>query len=184
MEPRDETRAAAEAPPPPAAEVAHDLRWAQDLRSSIRCACALLALLVLTDGVAGTLTGPRALLWLALAALLFLILCPARIAAGEGWLSSHGPLGTRRVRTDRLVSVRCLGGVGQRLVLRDTFGARLELDPDVLAASPGLWHRLDEDARISARRGTLTSGESVLRRVSERIDRETARTVFKLSGLD
>ncbi|MFH8393502.1 hypothetical protein [Streptomyces sp. NPDC018036] len=184
MDPRDDPRAAAEAPPPPTGEVAHDLRWAQDLRSSIRCALALLALLVLTDGVAGTLTFPRALLWCALAALLFLVLCPARITAGEGWLSSHGPLGIRRVRTDRLVSVRCLDGVGQRLVLRDAFGARLEIDPHVLAASPELWHRLDEDARTSALRGTLTCGESALRRVSERIDRETARTVFKVSGLD
>jgi hypothetical protein len=183
MESRDGPCEAAEVPPP-AEEVAHDLLWAQDLRSSLRCAGALLALLVLIDGAAGTLTDLRALLWFALAALHFLVLCPVRIAAGEGWLTSSGPLGTRRVRTDRLVSVRCLDGVGQRLVLRDVSGARVEVDPRVLVASPALWHRLDEDARVSALRGSLTCGETALRRISERIDRETARTVFKVSGLD
>ncbi|MCT9006452.1 hypothetical protein [Streptomyces rhizosphaerihabitans] len=183
MERRNDPCAAAEVPPP-AEEVAHDLLWARDLRSWLRCAGALLALLLLIDGAAGTLTDPRALLWFTLAALLFVVLCPTRIAAGEGWLTSRGPLGTRRVRTDRLVSVRCLDGVGERLVLRDTFGARLEIDPRVLVASPELWHRLDEDARVSALRGSLVCGETALHRVSERIDRETALTVFKVSGLD
>ncbi|WP_240634388.1 MULTISPECIES: hypothetical protein [Streptomyces] len=116
--------------------------------------------------------------------LLFLVLCPARVAAGEGWLSSHGLLRGRRVRTDRLVSVRCLDGVGRRLVLRDTSGARVEIDPRVLVSNPPLWHRLNDDARISAERGSLTYGATALRRVSERIDRETAVTVFKVSGLD
>ncbi|MET7988066.1 hypothetical protein [Streptomyces sp. NPDC005281] len=184
MERRDDAWSVAEVSPPPAEEVAHDLLWARDLRCSIRCAGAFLALLVLIDGAAGTLTGPRVLLWLALAALLLLVLYPTRIAAGEGWLTARGPLRTRRVRTDHLVSVRCPEGVGQRLVLRDAFGARLEIDPGVLVSNPELWHRLDEDARISARRGTLTRGETALRDVSERIDRETARTVFRVSGLD
>lgn len=88
------------------------------------------------------------------------------------------------MRTDHLVSVRCLDGVGQRLVLRDTFGARVEIDPRVLIANPPLWHRLDEDARVSALRSTLMCGGTALRRVSERIDRETALTVFKVSGLE
>ena len=114
--------------------------------------------------------------------LLFLVLYPSRVAAGEGWLSTRGPLRGHRVRTDHLVSVRCLDGVGQRLVLRDAFGARVEIDPRVLVANPPLWHRLDEDARRSARRGSLTCGETALRRVSERIDRETAQTVFRMSG--
>lgn len=184
MERRNETRDAVDAPFPAPAEVAYDRLWAQDLRSSIRCSAVLLALLLLIDGAAGTLTPARAALWVTLGLLLFLVLHPTRVAAGEGWLSTHGLLRTRRVRTDRLVSVRCLDGVAQRLVLRDTSGASVEIDPRVLVANPPLWHRIDEDARVSALRGTMTCGATALRRVSERIDRETAMTVFKVSGLD
>ncbi|MGQ4382734.1 hypothetical protein [Streptomyces sp. SAS_270] len=182
---RNDTQSAAGARAPhPAREVAHDCHWAGDLRSSVRCAAVLLCFLLLADRGAGTLTAARAALWVTLAAVLFLVLFPARISAGEGWLVSRGLLGRHRVRTDRLVSVCCLDGVGQRLVLRDTSGARVEIDPRVLVANPPLWHRLDEDARLSAQRGSLTCGASALRRVSERIDRETALTVFKVSGLD
>ncbi|MFF4353726.1 hypothetical protein [Streptomyces sp. NPDC001530] len=184
MERRNDARDAADAHAHPSAEVAHDRRWAQDLRSSIRCSAALLALLLLIDWGAGTLNDLRALLWVAVAVLLLLVLYPARVAAGEGWLASRGLLRAQRVRTDHLVSVRCLEGVGQRLVLRDTFGARVEIDPRVLVANPPLWRRLDEDARTSAAHDTLTCGTTALRRVSERIDRETAQTVFKVSGLD
>lgn len=184
MERRNDARNAIDALTPPPGEVAHDRRWAEDLRSSIRCAAVLLALLLLIDWGAGTLSTPRVALWVTLAALLFLVLHPARVSAGEGWLASRGLRGTRRVRTDHLVSVRCLDGVSQRLVLRDTFGARVEIDPRVLVTNPPLWHRLDEDARVSDLRGSLTCGATALRRVSERIDRETALTVFKVSGLD
>ncbi|MFF2102756.1 hypothetical protein [Streptomyces sp. NPDC058202] len=170
--------------PAPSPEVAHDLHWARDLRSAVRCSALLLALLLLIDHAAGTLTGPRVLLWTGLAALLLLVLYPARVAVGEGWLSTRGLLGTRRVRTDHLVSVRCLDGVGQRLVLRDTSGARVEIDPRLLVANPALWHRLDDDARTSALRGSLVCGATALRRVSERVDDEAARAVFKVSGLD
>ncbi|WP_369248339.1 hypothetical protein [Streptomyces sp. R41] len=184
MESRNDVRNAVGAPPPPPAEAAHDRLWARDVRSSIRCAAALLGLLLLIDRAAGTLTDLRALLWVSLAVLLFLVLCPARVAAGEGWLASRGLLRARRVRTDHLVSVRVLDGVGQRLVLRDTFGASLEIDPRVLVANPALWHRLDEDTRVSALRGSLMCGATALHRVSQRIDGETALTVFKVSGLD
>ncbi|MFD7795909.1 hypothetical protein [Streptomyces sp. NPDC059759] len=170
--------------PAPSPEVAHDLHWARDLRSAVRCSVLLLALLLLIDHAAGTLTGPRVLLWTGLAALLLLVLYPARVAVGEGWLSTRGVLGTRRVRTDHLVSVRRLDGVGQRLVLRDTSGARVEIDPRLLVANPALWHRLDDDARASALRGSLVCGTTALRRVSERVDEEAARAVFKVSGLD
>ncbi|WP_405880462.1 hypothetical protein OG762_18740 [Streptomyces sp. NBC_01136] len=180
---RNNARTAVDAPATLPAEVARDRFWAKDLRSSIRCAAALLALLLLIDWGAGTLSTPRAVLWGTLAVLLFLVLYPTRVAAGEGWLTSRGLLRARRVRTDQLVSVRCLDGVGQRLVLRDTSGARVEIDPRVLVCNPPLWHRLDEDARVSALRGTLTCGGTALHRVSERIDRETALTVFKVSGL-
>lgn len=184
MERRDDARRPAGAPVGPAGEVAHDRHWAADLRSSFRCAAALLGLLLLIDWSAGTLTVERGVLWGGLAVLLFLVLYPARVSAGEGWLVSRGLLGARRVRTDHLVSVRCLDGVGQRLVLRDTFGARVEIDPRVLVGNPPLWHRLDEDARVSADSGSLTCGATALRRVAERIDRETALTVFKVSGLE
>ncbi|MFI6490529.1 hypothetical protein [Streptomyces sp. NPDC050564] len=184
MERRNDARDVADVHAIPLAEVAHDRLWARDVLGSIRCSAALLALLLLIDRAAGTLTDLRALLWVTLAVLLFLVLYPSRVSAGEGWLSSRGLLPARRVRTDHLVSVRSLDGVGQRLVLRDTFGARVEIDPRVLVANPPLWHRLDEDARVSALRGSLTCGATELRRVSERIDRETAQTVFKVSGLD
>jgi hypothetical protein len=165
-------------------EAAYDHLWTADLRSSVHCSAVLLALLLVIDWGAGSFTLWRGTLWAALAVLLFLVLFPPRVAAGEGWLASRGLLRERRVRTDRLVSVRCLNGVGQRLVLRDSLGGRLEIDPRVLVANPQLWHRLDEDARVSALRGSLTCGATALLRLSQRIDRETARTVFEVSGLE
>jgi hypothetical protein len=171
-------------PAEPPAEVAHDRRWAGDLRSSIRCAAVLLTLLLLIDWGEGTLSPLRGALWAGLGVLLFLVLYPSRVSAGEGWLSSRGLLRKRRVRTDLLVSVRCLDGVSQRLLLRDMFGVRVEINPQVLVNNPELWHRLDADAQKSAASGSLTCGATALRQVSERIDRETALTVFKVSGLD
>ncbi|NNN34251.1 hypothetical protein HLK59_28590 [Streptomyces sp. S3(2020)] len=164
--------------------VVHDHRWAGDLYSSIRCSTALLGLLFAIEWGTGNLTIWRGVLWAALAVLLFLVLCPPRVTAGEGWLASRWLLRTRRVRTDLLVSVRCLEGVSQRLVLRDAFGHRVEIDPQVLVNNPGLWHRVDEDARRSAALGSLMCGATALRRVAERIDRETAKTVFKVSGME
>jgi hypothetical protein len=160
------------------------LQWAQELWSSVRCAGVLLVLLLLIDWGSGRLDPWRAALWLGLAGLLFVALYPARVSAGEGWLSSRRMLREHRVRTDALVSVRCLDGVSQRLLLRDAFGGRVEIDPDVLVTNPQLWYRLDEDARKSAVVGTLVCGETALRRVSERVDRETAESVFRVSGLE
>ncbi|MGW1363832.1 hypothetical protein ACWCQP_41255 [Streptomyces chartreusis] len=171
-------------PAGPPEEAAYDRRWARDVFDSVRCAGVLLGLLFLIDWGAGTLTDGRAALWLALAVLLFVVLCPARVSVGGGWLASRRLLRTRRVRTDLLVSVRCLDGVAQRLVLRDAFGERVEIDPQVLVGNPDLWHRLSEDARTSLDRGTLTCGATMLQRVAERIDRENAATVFKVSGLE
>lgn len=162
----------------------YDRRWRGDLLSSVRCAGVLLTLLLVLDGAAGTLTPSRGALWSALAVLLFLVLYPARVSAGAGWLTSRPLLRSRRVRTDLLVSVRCLDGIAQRLVLRDVFGSRVEIDPQVLVNNPELWYRLDEDVRTSVARGLLQCGATALRRVSERIDRETAKTVFKVSGLE
>ncbi|MGX9888410.1 hypothetical protein [Streptomyces sp. NPDC002276] len=161
-----------------------DRRWTRDLRGTFRCAGALLGLLLIVDHFSGRLTLWRAALWFAVALLLFVVLYPARVRAGEGWLSSRRLLRERRVRTDRLVSVRCLDGISQRLSLRDEFGGRVEIDPDVLVNNPDLWHRLAEDAHKSLVSGSLTCGATALRRVAHRVERETAETVFKVSGLE
>ncbi|MFJ5917250.1 hypothetical protein ACIQFW_15805 [Streptomyces ardesiacus] len=92
-------------------------------------------------------------------------------------------LRAQRVRSDLLVSVRCVEDVGRRLVLRDVFGGRVELGTQVLTPKHQLWYRLAEHARGCAERGSLASGEKALRRVAERIDRETAQAVFEVSGL-
>jgi hypothetical protein len=165
-------------------EATNELQWAQELWSSVRCAGMLLVLLLFVDFGYGRSAPWRTALWLALAGLLFAVLCPARVSAGEGWLSSRRMLRERRVRTDLLVSVRRLDGISQRLVLRDAFGGRVAIDPDVLVTNPRLWHRLDEDARRSAAGGTLLCGTTALHHISRHVDRETARAVFKASGLE
>jgi hypothetical protein len=161
----------------------HDRHWAMELRSTVTCTSSFLGLLLLVDAAAGTLTPARATLWAGLALLLLLVLVPPRVTAGEGCLAVRGPWRDHRVRTDRLVSVRTTGSAGQRLVLRDTSGGRVELDPRILVANPALWHRLDTDARASERSGSLREGSAALNRLSERMDRETALAVFKISGL-
>ncbi|MCP3819303.1 hypothetical protein NLX86_14685 [Streptomyces sp. A3M-1-3] len=167
----------------PPGKPASDDGWAADLKAAAGCATLLLALLLLIDGASGGLTAPRAVLWAALAVLLFVLLLPARVTAGEGWLASRGLLRERRVCTDRLVAVRWSDGVAQRLVLRDVDGARVEVDPRVLVANPHLWRLLDAGARSSLGRGTLLCGATALKQLSRRIDGETAQSVFKISGL-
>jgi hypothetical protein len=162
----------------------HDVRWAGAARFAVGCAALLLTLLLVVDGLSGNLTLVRAGLWSALAALLFVVLIPARVSAGPGRLTSLALLRRRTVRTDRLVSVSWSDGVSQRLVLRDSEGGRVELDPRVLLATPQLWHRLDTDARLSLRDGTLLRGATALRRLAEHLDRATAQLVFKRSGLN
>ncbi|MEU8590814.1 hypothetical protein AB0C59_28005 [Streptomyces sp. NPDC048664] len=163
---------------------AYDRRWRAELRSALRCAALLLVMLLVIDRVSGGASWWRAALWLALSLLLVLVLVPRRVSAGEGLLASRGLFGTRRVRTDRLVSVRCLDGVCRRLVLRDVSGTRVELDPQVLVDNPDLWYLLDEGARRSEADGVLLCGATALRHIQDRIDRETARAVFRGSGLD
>ncbi|UJV41833.1 hypothetical protein [Streptomyces sp. AMCC400023] len=164
-------------------DTAHDLRWARDVRDSLRCAGALLGFLLLLDWGSGRLTLWRGALWFGLALLLLLALYPARISAGDGWLASRLLLREHRVRTDLLVSVRCQDGVSQRLVLRDMAGGRVEIDPEVLVRNPRLWSRLDAGARKSAAAGTLLCGATALSRLSRRVDRETAHAVFRASHL-
>ncbi|WLW50292.1 hypothetical protein [Streptomyces sp. YU58] len=166
------------------AGTAHDLRWARDVRDAVYCAGVLLALLLLLDRGAGLLTPGRGALWIALALLFFAVLCPARVRAGADWLSSGSLVRERRVRTDLLVSVRCVDGLSQRLVLRDALGGRVEIDPEVLVRNPQLWFRVETAARKAVTEGTLLCGATALRRIARRIDREAAQAVFRASGLE
>lgn len=161
----------------------HDVTWAGEARSAVGYATLLSTLLTLVDAAAGTLTYPRTALWLALGALLFAVLWPTRVTAVRGRLISRGLWRRREVHTDRLVSVRWSPGVSQRLILRDADGNRAEVDPRVLKANPALWHVLDTDTRTSVERGLLCCGETALRQLAARVDGETARNVFKVSGL-
>lgn len=160
-----------------------DSHWVADARFACACAATLLALLLLTDAGAGSLTGWRAALWAGLAVLLLVVLTPPRVSARPGLLVSRGLLHERSVRTDRLVSVSRPDGVEQRLILRDAEGGRVELDPRVLAANPPLWRVVDEDVRACLAAGLLLCGATAVRQLSARIDSETACAVFKASGL-
>ncbi|MFF4500400.1 hypothetical protein [Streptomyces sp. NPDC001401] len=166
-------------PLPPGTTV-HDRHWTAELRGAISCAGSFLVLLLLVDAAAGTLAPVRSALWGGLALLLFLVQVPPRVTAGEGWLAVRGPWRGHRVRT----SVRTGGSAGRRMILRDSLGGRVALDPHILVANPALWHRLDTDARLSDRRGSLKEGRSALKRVSERVDHETAQAIFRVSGLE
>ncbi|MGW6022498.1 hypothetical protein [Streptomyces sp. NPDC055099] len=154
--------ASAEAEAQPPEHVAHDRRWSADLRDTTLCAGVLLALLIVVDAARGGLTLPRTALWLALAVLLFAVLLPPKVSASQGWLASRGLLRTKRVRTDRLISVRWIDGVAQRLVLRDLYGTRVEIDPTVLTANPDLWALLEHGARSSCEAGLMTCGATAL----------------------
>ncbi|MFD4142726.1 hypothetical protein [Streptomyces sp. NPDC058572] len=164
--------------------VAHDARWAGDLRDAFLCAVLLLGLLVVVDTGNGTLTAGRSALWAGLSVVLFVVLLPARVTAGREWIHSRGLLVAQQVRTDRLVCADWSDGVAQRLLLRDADGRTLRLDPRVLVGNPRLWHLLDAGIRVSRDVGTLRSGDTALRQLSARIDDETAEAVFRISGLD
>ena len=165
-------------------EATNDLERVRDLRHAVLCAGVLLAFLLLLDWGSGLITPWRALLWFALAGLLYAVLYPQRVSAAGNWLTTRGLVRGHRVRTDLLVSVRCLDGVSQRLLLRDRLGGHVEIDPEVLVRHPQLWLRLERGARKAADDGMLLCGATALRRLSERVDRETARAVFRISGLE
>lgn len=152
-------------------------------RSAIGIASLLWSALLVLDAGVGRLDATRGALWTGLAVLVFVILLPARVSVGPGLLSARGLLAEHTIRTDSLVSVKWSDGVAQRLVLHDTAGNRAEIDPTVLIRNPAMWHRLDTDTRTSIQRGTLRYGVTALGELAERIDRETALTVFKASGL-
>ncbi|WP_371614020.1 hypothetical protein [Streptomyces sp. NBC_00454] len=167
----------------PSGPLARDIHWAGERRSAVGIASLLCSALFVLDAGVGRLDATRGALWTGLAVLVFVILLPARVSVGPGLLSARGMLVEHTVRTDSLVSVRWSDGVAQRMVLRDTEGNQVEIDPTVLVRNPAMWHRFDTDARASIRHGTLRYGVIALCELTERINRETALTVFRASGL-
>ncbi|WP_369221681.1 hypothetical protein AB5J52_07740 [Streptomyces sp. R39] len=162
---------------------AGDRTWRGSALLAVGGALGFGGLTLLVDWDAGTLTPARALLWVTLAAAVLTMLLPARVTAGPGWLTVRGPLRRRTVRTDSLVYVGRYGDLSAHLVLRDTWGSRLEFDPGVLHANPLLWHELDTGVRRSLERGTLRRGAEVLTRLGHEIDDVNARAVLAASGL-
>ncbi|WP_369387964.1 hypothetical protein AB5J72_10415 [Streptomyces sp. CG1] len=170
--------------PAGAVGVAYDRDWRADVRAALRYAGVLFGLLLSVDWAAGSLAWWRGALWVVLALLLLLVLFPVRVSAGAGWLAVRRLLVTRRVRTDLLIAVRPLDGVAQRLILRDTLGNRVEIDPAVLIRNPNLWYLLDEGVRVSEAAGTLQCGTTALHRLARQVDSETALSVFRVSGME
>ncbi|MFD7027396.1 hypothetical protein ACFWAR_05085 [Streptomyces sp. NPDC059917] len=163
--------------------LSRDIHWAGERRSAIGAALLFGTALFALDAGFGRLDVIRGVVWTGLAVLLFVILLPPRVSTRPGLLTARGLLLERSVRTDSLVAVRWSDGVSQRMVLRDTEGSRVEIDPTVLVRNPALWRRLDADTRASLSRGTLLCGATALHELAERIDRETAQRVFQVSGL-
>ncbi|MER5935070.1 hypothetical protein [Streptomyces sp. NPDC002054] len=156
----------ADEPPGP---VVYDAHWRGERRTAIGVAALLLAMLLGVDAGAGRLTVVRGLVWTGLAVLLFVVLLPPLVSAAPGRLSSRGLFTRRTVRTDRLISVRWVDGVAQRLVLRDDDGHRVEVDPNVLVRNPALWRRFDRDARGSLERGLLLCGAIAIAQLAGRV---------------
>lgn len=162
----------------------NDQEWAREVRSAARCAGVLLAPLLLFDWGADRLTPWRAVLWCALAGLLFVVVFPARVSVGENWLATRRLVREHRVRTDLLVTVRRMDGISPRLLLRDSLGGRVELDPEVLVRHPQLWLHLEAGARKAAADGSLVCGATALEHLSRRVEGEAARAVLRASGLE
>ncbi|WP_367318686.1 hypothetical protein [Streptomyces sp. HUAS ZL42] len=156
----------------------------RELRSAVLYSVLLFGALVLLDWGFERLTAVRAGWWAALAVLLLIILTPPRVSAAQGGLDARGLMTHRRVRTDRLATVRISEGVSRRVILTDTSGGRLMLDPHVLIANPLLWHQLDQGARRSLEQGTLRCGMPVLERLGRRIDGELCRKILRASGME
>lgn len=161
-----------------------DLTWAGEARSAAACAALLFGLLLVLDAADDRFGVWRALLWLGLGLLLFAMLTPPRVAAHGTVLVSRGPVRVRSVRLDRLVAVRRRDGIAPRLVLRDAAGGEVVLDPEVLVVNPPLWRLVAAGARTSVADDRLLCGATVLRRLAQRNDRDTAEGVFKASGLE
>ncbi|MFI8940821.1 hypothetical protein [Streptomyces syringium] len=164
--------------------LAWDRGWRREARAAWLCGLALAGVLTAIDLARGEFDWRHGCFWAALGATLVLVLRPARITAGDGWLASRGLLRERRVRTDLLTRVRREDGMAPRLVLRDITGSRVELDPKVLADNPLLWHYLDVGARLARERGVLVEGTKSLTALAERIDGEGARRLLGAAGLE
>ncbi|MFJ9909765.1 hypothetical protein ACIRVK_44450 [Streptomyces sp. NPDC101152] len=162
---------------------AGDRHWRGSVRLAAGCALIFCAMSVLVDWDAGSLTPLRTLLWISLSAAVCAVLLPPRVTAGPGWLAVRAPWRRRVIHTNALTAVRQYNGVSSHLVLRDTHGHTLELDPRVLTANPLLWHELDTGVRRSLERGTLRHGADVMQRLGNHIDDETAEAVLRASGL-
>ncbi|MFD8819787.1 hypothetical protein ACFV23_52030, partial [Streptomyces sp. NPDC059627] len=106
----------------PRGRAAGDRTWRGSAHLAVGCALGFGCLTFLVDWDAGTLTPARALLWGTLSVAVLIMLLPARVTAGPGWLAVRSPLRCRTVRTDSLVSVGRYGDVSAHLVLRDTHG--------------------------------------------------------------
>ncbi|MEV6162613.1 hypothetical protein AB0L71_11930 [Streptomyces sp. NPDC052052] len=173
------------APLPGAADddVLHDTRWREEARFALVCAGLLLGTALVVDAGVYGLALSHALGWTVLAALLLVVLLPARVSVAPGLLTVQGLWVTRTVRSDRLAAVTWPVGTGRRLLLRDEDGARAEIDLRVLLDNPALWLRLEAEARAALRRGALHHGAADLARLSLRVHAETARSVLKVSGL-
>jgi hypothetical protein len=153
-----------------------DRHWHGSARFATACTLTFAALTLVVDWETGAL-------WLTLSATVLAVLLPQRVTAGPGWLAAQGLTGRSHVHTDSLVSIRQYGDISSLLVLRDTHGNRLELDPRVLVTNPLLWHELDMGARHSLASGTLHHGTDVLRHLAHEIDDETALSLFKASRI-
>ncbi len=88
------------------------------------------------------------------------------------------------MRTDLLVSVRCLDGISHGPCCGTRSVAVSRSTPRSWFVNPRLWLHLDRGARKAADDGHLLCGATVLGRISRRVDRETAQAVFKASGLE
>ncbi|MER6627531.1 hypothetical protein ABT301_04695 [Streptomyces sp. NPDC000987] len=167
----------------PSSGTVGDRHWRGSARLAGSCALTFCGLSLLVDWGSGSLTPPRVLLWVSLSLAVAAVLLPQRVSAGPGWLAARTPWHRYVVRTDALAAVRQREGACSLLVLRDVYGHRLELDPRILAANPLLWHEFDTGVRRSLERGTLRAGADLLDRLGHRIDEESARAVFRASGL-
>ncbi len=166
-----------------AAETVIDRNWVADVRAAVLCSLGLLVLVILLDLANGTLGRARLALWAGLSVLLYVVLHPARVTAGPGWLAVRGLVRRRHVCTGLLTAVRHNEGVADRLVLCDSLGNRVELDPQVLVDNPLLLHRLDRGARDAREAGLLRTGCAELHRLTARVDGAAARGVFEASDL-
>ncbi|MEU1133674.1 hypothetical protein ABZ383_28095 [Streptomyces sp. NPDC005900] len=164
-------------------DIATDRTRPAHVRTAALSASALFVLLVLLDLLDGTPGMAKTALWAGLSALLYAVLHPVRVTAGPGWLAVRGLWRGGHVCTGLLTAVRHSEGVAARLVLCDSLGNRVELDPRVLVDNPLLLHRLEVGARRAREAGLLRTGCAELRRLAARVDAAAARGVFEASDL-